>query len=131
MLSQVDLLASLAALAGQTLASGEAPDSRDSTAALLGASKVGRAQLVEQAGALALRQGHWKYIEPNNRPKMDTNTNIELGNDPVAQLYDLASDPGETRNLAARLPDRANAMAALLQQIRERSEPRPLNRRTR
>lgn len=49
LVSQVDLLASLAALTGQTLA--DAADSQDTLAAFLGTSSVGRRVLVEQAGA--------------------------------------------------------------------------------
>jgi arylsulfatase A-like enzyme len=116
---QIDFLASFAALAGQKLASGAAPDSQDTLAAFLGRSKTGREHLVEQGGGLALRVGQWKYIEPNNRPKMNTNTNTELGNDTVPQLYDLAADPGETRNLAASQPARVEDMAALLGRIRK------------
>jgi Sulfatase len=37
----------------------------DSLAALLGESKAGRDQLVEQAGALPLITGRWKLISPN------------------------------------------------------------------
>jgi hypothetical protein len=38
----------------------------------------------------------------------------------VPQLYDLASDPGETRNLAGQEPGRVKEMAAMLEKIRER-----------
>ena len=64
-------------------------DSLDMLAALLGTVKAGRDELVEQAGGLALRVGQWKYIEPSKRPKMNVETNTELGNDAVPQLYDL------------------------------------------
>jgi arylsulfatase A-like enzyme len=116
---QIDFLASFAALAGQKLAPGEAPDSQDTLTAFLGTSKTGRDHLVEQGGGLAIRVGQWKYIEPNNRPKMNTNTNTELGNDTVPQLYDLAADPGEAHNLAASQAARVEQMAALLGKIRK------------
>ena len=123
-LSQVDLLASFAALTGQSLAAGDAPDSFDMTAALLGTSKTGRTELVEEAGGLALRQGPWKYIGPNNAPKINANTNTELGNDSVAQLYNLSSDPGERHNLAAEQPARVKAMADVLEKIRQAGRSR-------
>ncbi len=116
---QIDFLASFAAMAGQKLAPGEAPDSQDTLAAFLGRSKAGREHLVEQGGGLALRVGQWKYIEPNNRQKMNTNTNTEVGNDTVPQLYDLTADPGEARNLAASEPARVEEMASLLDKIRK------------
>jgi arylsulfatase A-like enzyme len=126
LVSQVDLLASLAGLLGQALAPGEAPDSEDVTPALLGTAPVGRESLVEQAGGLSLRHGSWKYIEPSDGPAVDKQTNTELGNAPLAQLYDLATDPGETRNLATAQPARVRRMQGLLEQIR--SVPSPLPR---
>ena len=120
LVSQVDFLASFAALVQQPLATGDGPDSIDTMNALLGASPTGRTELIEQAGGLALRVGQWKYIEPSKRPKVNANTNTELGNDAVPQLYDLAADPGETRNLAEKDPERVADMAARLQKLRGR-----------
>jgi arylsulfatase A-like enzyme len=119
LLSQVDLLASLAALTGQKLAAADGPDSLDHLPALLGRSTNGRAELVEAAGGLSLRQGQWKYIEPNKRQKINKETNTELGNDSVPQLYDLSKDPGEMRNLAPDQSARVQAMAAELEKIRK------------
>jgi arylsulfatase A-like enzyme len=119
LVSQVDLLASLAGLTGQRLGASDAPDSRDMMTALLGKSRTGRAELVEEAGALSLRQGRWKYIEPNNKQKISRETNIELGNDSAPQLYDLAADPGELKNLALRYPARVTSMAAALDRLRK------------
>jgi arylsulfatase A-like enzyme len=118
LVSQVDLPASLASLTGQKLATGEGPDSEDVMPALLGKDAKGRGELVEQAGVLALRQGTWKYIESGRGPKVNANTNTELGNDPEGQLYDLADDPGETRNLIKDQPAQAQAMAARLKEIK-------------
>jgi arylsulfatase A-like enzyme len=120
LVSQVDFVASFASLLGQPLAAGEAPDSENVMAALLGASAAGRDTLVEQASGFALRQGTWKYIEPNNRQAVSQNTNTELGNAPIPQLYDLSTDLGETKNLASAHPERVAAMRELLRQIRER-----------
>jgi arylsulfatase A-like enzyme len=119
LVSQVDLMASFAALTGQKLEPGDAPDSVDLMDALLGRTARGRENLVEQAGVLSLREGSWKYISPGDGPRRSAETNTELGNDPAGQLYDLAADPGETRNVAAANPERARAMAALLERIRE------------
>ena len=117
LVSQVDLLASLAGLVGQALAPGDAPDSEDVMAALLGASRKGRDTLVEQAGGLSLRHGAWKYIEASDRPAWSRETNTELGNAPAPQLFDLERDPGETRNLAAAEPDRVRRMRDELRRI--------------
>ncbi len=114
LVSQVDLLASIAALTGQTLADADAPDSRQILSALLGRSKTGRSDLILQAGGLAVRRGRWKYIEPSDRPRVNRQTNTELGNDPEPQLFDLVEDPGETRNVAMRHPDIVKELQALL-----------------
>jgi arylsulfatase A-like enzyme len=123
LVSQVDFLASFAALvAGATDAS--ARDSENVLPALLGQSATGRAALVEQSGArLALREGAWKLIPPSQGPRIQANTNTELGNDPEAQLYDLANDPGERKNLAVAQPDRVRLMTAALDKIRHAEQP--------
>jgi arylsulfatase A-like enzyme len=123
--SQVDLYASLAALTGAKLESDAAPDSLDQHRALLGETTEGREYAVEHAGALALIEGDWKYIEPGAGPRINRNTNTELGNAPQPQLYDLSKDLGERDNLAARQPERAARMKARLDQIRAAKRTRP------
>ncbi len=119
----IDFLASFAALTGQALAADARGDSVDTMDAFLGRSKVGRTELVEQGSGLALRTGHWKYIEASSRPKRNANTNTELGNDSAPQIYDLSRDPGEMRNLAQEQPDRVKAMQARLDRIRKERDP--------
>jgi len=125
LVSQIDFLASFAAFTNQKLGEADAPDSFDVMPALLGKSKTAREQLVEQASVLSLRAGHWKYIEPNNGPKIQRNTSTETGNDPGGQIYNLADDLGETNNIITKYPDRAKEMAARLQQIRQTNRSRP------
>jgi arylsulfatase A-like enzyme len=125
LVSQVDLIASLASLTGQRLGNSEAPDSFDVLAALLGQSRQGREHIVEHAGGLALRVGGWKYLEPVQGPKRSATTNIELGNDSEPQLYDLSQDPGETGNLASQHRERVKSMEALLRRIKQDGRSRP------
>jgi arylsulfatase A-like enzyme len=120
LVSQVDFLASFAALVKQPLAGAQAPDSVDTLAAFLGTSRTGRTELIEQAGGQALRSGQWKYIEASKRPKRNEQTNTELGNDSVPQLYDLSRDPGERQNLAEQHPEKVKELSGRLQAIRER-----------
>jgi arylsulfatase A-like enzyme len=116
---QVDLLASLAALTGQSVEQSTARDSENVLSALLGESPRGRDTLVEHAGGLSFRQGSWKLIEPSDGPKVSANTNVELGNDREVQLFNLEKDPGETLNVASEHPDRVTEMSTLLKSIRE------------
>jgi arylsulfatase A-like enzyme len=124
LVSHVDLLASFAELAGQNVPPGAAPDSRNVLPALLGRSQTARSSLVEHAGSLAVIEGNWKFIAPGPGPRMNRDTNTELGNDRAPQLYDLAADPGEKTNLAAQHPDLVKRLAALLEQIRSGAGPR-------
>jgi hypothetical protein len=54
---------------------------------------------------------------------MNAQTQTELGNDTIPQLYDLAADPGETRNIAAKHPSRVKEMRALLENLESHPYP--------
>ncbi|MGN6553346.1 MAG: sulfatase-like hydrolase/transferase [Verrucomicrobiota bacterium] len=111
--SQVDFCASFAALAGQKPATNTMPDSMNMLPALLGDSKTGRDHVVEYARAMALRQGNWKFIASSANK---VGKKKSAGN-PKPQLYDLAADPAETKNVAAEHPEIVKQMEERLQQI--------------
>jgi len=125
LLCQIDFMASLANLTGQKLSAADAPDSFDVLDAMLGKSPTGRDHLVEHAGTLSLIKGDWKYIEPSKGPKLNRNVNIELGNDPQPQLYDLKNDIAEKNNVAADHPEVVRQMAAMLKKIQADDHTRP------
>lgn len=109
MISQVDLIASLAPLAEvYELPEGAAPDSTDLSEVLIGESQAGRDYIVEHSGKgnqLAILRGNWKYIAPASKQP--------------AQLYNLESDIGETKNVAGAHPEVAEELAALLESVRD------------
>ncbi len=119
---QIDFIASLGALVGLGKPAGTAPDSLNILPALLGLSPVGRDHLVEDASRRSLRMGQWKYIPglpgkgkgKNNGRGGNGN---ETGNADEPQLYDLATDLGETTNLAAKMPSKVAEMQARLVEI--------------
>ena len=118
LVSQVDLLRTLATVAGAKLSETAGLDSQDETAAWLGQSKEGRQFMVEESETLSLRMGNWKYIKPApGKRKIASSKNIETGNAELDQLYDLSRDPGEQANLAAESPDVVSQMAAKLDEI--------------
>jgi arylsulfatase A-like enzyme len=125
LISQVDLLSSLAALTGQSLPEQAAPDSMNVLPALLGQSPKGRQQLVEEADVLSLIDRDWKLIQPSDRPRLNKDTNTELGNFPKPQLYNLARDPGETQDVADQQPEKVQAMLKQLKAIRAGRRTRP------
>ena len=122
LLSQVDLMASLAVLAGRELGEDEGPDSEDHLDAWLGKVNTGREEMLEEAFTMALRQGNWKYIHPQEKstPEWLANKNIENGLSEEVQLYDLEADPYEQINLAKTHPEKVKEMQSLLRKIRVR-----------
>ncbi len=110
---QVDLLASFAALTGQQ---SEVQDSQNTLDALTGKTAKGRENLViEATGRLAFRQGDWVMIPPH-KGRAITNkwVNIETGNNPEYQLYNLKEDPSQQNNLAAKHPEKVEEMQAAM-----------------
>ena len=116
LISQVDLVASLAALTGAGCNTNDAVDSENLLPALLGKSKIGRASLVEDAGGLALRQGDWKYIPPGGiRDHLGPWRKIKIPE--PGFLFNLAKDPGETLNVAVEHPEIVKDLRAQLERI--------------
>lgn len=127
LISQADLLASFADLTHQKISKDAGPDSFDMWNVLMGKSEKGRTELVEQTNSsvpLGFIQGDWKYIEPDDKPRMNRQTNTELGNAPKPQLYNLNDDLGEQNNLADKYPERVKKMAQALYKIKKEGRSR-------
>ena len=126
MVSQIDLFASFATLTGVPLARDEAVDSFNELPTLLGESNEGRDHLVRHnsAGTLSLVKGPWKYIEPSQANAYNARTDIELGNYPEPQLYNLADDPSEQNNLVTEHPEIVQELAGFLSTLREQQRSR-------
>jgi arylsulfatase A-like enzyme len=115
MVSQLDFIASFASMLKTKVPADDATDSENLLDALLGKSQQGRIAMVKQGlRTLSITNGEWKYIEPSKEPAIAALTNIELGNSPSAQLYNLKSDIGEKKNLAAENPERVKELAEKL-----------------
>jgi arylsulfatase A len=124
LLTQVDLFASLAALAGAPLRDDVAIDSQNLLSAWLGQSRQGRNWLFKESVAgFAIREGSLKYIAPMRNPEQAAfvaGKGIESAASRQPQLYDLASDIGERRNLAGARPVDVARLAALLAKVEAR-----------
>lgn len=123
----VDMLATFAAVVGQPLTGDTGPDSFNVLPALLGEKrdKPVRDHLVLQAGGvnrLAIRQGPWKYIPgtPGGKGAKGKKVAPTRG-----QLFNLADDLGETKDLAAQNPEKVKELAALLEEVRTKGRSRP------
>ena len=126
LLSQVDLFASLAALAGAPLRDDVAIDSENHLAAWLGQNGQGRGWLFKESVAgFAIREGALKYIAPMRNPQQAAfvaEKGIESAASRQPQLYDLAGDIGERRNLAGERQGDVARLAGLLAAVESRTK---------
>lgn len=108
LICHMDIMASLAELLAIDL-----PQDLDSEAhldALLGKSSKARRDLVVEAqGRLAYRNGDWVMLPPYKGAERNLTGN-ELGNLGVYGLYDLSSDIGQEKNVAAENPEIMDSM---------------------
>jgi arylsulfatase A-like enzyme len=119
---QIDLLASFAALTGQSLPAEAAPDSINVLPALLGESKKGRDHLVEHARNLSMRKGQWKLIPKEVAPNVKKKGNGNGGG--ATELFDLSKDLPEATNVAGQNPQVVAELTALLQRIQDSGRSR-------
>lgn len=124
LISQIDWLASLAAVTGARIPRDSAPDSFNHLSTLLGQDTDDRPWVVEHAydNTLSIRTARHKYIEPSNgAPIVPWGTNIETGFSTQPQLFDLKTDPTERTNIAPGNPQLTEQLSTLLEKIRQRS----------
>ena len=74
--------------------------------ALLGKSETGHAEMIEEARTLALRRGHWKYVQPGKGKR-------------AGELYNLESDIGEQNNVVEDNPEVSADMRSMLKMLKE------------
>jgi arylsulfatase A len=112
---QADLMATWADVLGTTLPDSVGEDSVSIMPLLDGGDEAVREHAVSCSihGVPALRLGSWKYIAAPG------SGGWSHGGDPSqpVQLYDLAEDLGETRNLAGSLPGQVARMQELLETL--------------
>ncbi|HCN28650.1 MAG TPA: arylsulfatase [Verrucomicrobiales bacterium] len=132
-----DILATVAAITGTELPHEAAEDSFNMLPALESTATAPiRPYLLTQAFAgqrtLSIRRGQWKYIAHrgsggNNYDKGELKPFALPDTDPEtpAQLYDLATDPGETTNLYSKQPEIVKELQALLEQSKTTGRSRP------
>ena len=104
MVSQLDLLSSLAQLVGSEV---RTADSLPLLELLMGQSDEGRDEMViEATSRTAFKRGDWVMIPPYEGPAVNDKVKIELGNDSDFHLYNLSEDIEQQNNLAAQKPDK-------------------------
>jgi len=109
-----DIMATLADILGEELPDNTGEDSYSLFPLLKGKNKPVRENSVNCSikGIPSIRYGQWKLILDSGSGGWTSGG----GNYPV-QLYNLAEDPGETKNLASELPERVAGMKMMLKKI--------------
>ena len=131
LVSQVDLMATLAAVVGATLPAGAAPDSYNLSGVWEQGAKSPRDTVVHNAvnGGYAVRQGEWLLVTAKTGgvltpPARFEEKNGSTKNEFAGELYDLSQDLGERRNLYGERPDKVAELDSLLKQIRQKGQVR-------
>jgi hypothetical protein len=117
-------MATVAEIIGIKLPDNAGEDSFSLLTLLKGGNKPVRKNAVSTSisGLPGLRQENWKYIAgPGSGGWTPGESDFSI------QLYDLAADPGETKNLASVAPYRVKQMQNLLEKLinEGRSTPGP------
>ena len=152
LICQVDMLATIAALTGSQLTGADGPDSFNVLPVLTGTpEKPIRDHMViapSKKANLALREGRWVYIGAQGgggfedskvgshgfggpaalKFTSEANSDIEDGklkpDAPSAQLYNLTTDPSQSRNVIRDHPEVAQRLAARLADIQKQQGTR-------
>ncbi|MDH3719556.1 MAG: sulfatase-like hydrolase/transferase, partial [Planctomycetota bacterium] len=139
--SLTDVMATCAEIVGAKLPNDAAEDSCNMLPVLRGTqgNKPVRQHLLQQTNSLAMsiRDGKWKYLDHKGSGGNNYNRGGPWGvkqyalkdTDPNApgQLYNLETDPGETKNLYSKHPDIVKEMKAQLDIFRKSGRSAPLH----
>jgi arylsulfatase A-like enzyme len=125
-----DMLATFAALVDAKLPAGTGEDSCNILPVMLGKQlerPVREGTVIgTNKGSLAIRQGNWKLIPFLGSGGFSKPSRVKpKAGEPAGQLYNLADDPGETKNVYADHPEIVARLKALVEkyQREERSVP--------
>jgi hypothetical protein len=112
-------MATIAEILGAALPPDAAEDSFSLLPLLLGGTQAVRQFAICQSGngLFSLRDGRWKIIFGANGGGYENAGWFEDSHTSAIQLYDLAADLGETRNLAGERPEIVARLSAALEQL--------------
>ena len=113
-----DLYATAAEVAGAEASGSSGQDSFSLVPVLRGRGRSGRGTAVHHSyrGMFAIRRGDWKLVEGRGSGGFTVPRSID---EPGGQLYNLADDPQETKNLYGEKPMVVDELEEALRAIRE------------
>ena len=116
-----DMMATFAEIVGAKLPAGAGEDSLSILPVLLGRKldRPVRETFIHQAAMFAIRDGRWKLIAGRGSGGFSKPRRIQpKPGEPAGQLYDLAADLGETKNLYLEKPEIVQRLTEMLAQSR-------------
>lgn len=130
LMSQIDIMATLAGIVGFSLPAAAADDSHDQLALWKGDASA-RKSIVHNTRTdhYAVRQDNWVLINAKSGkvsavPEWFDTANGYKKNETAGALYDLSSDLGQSKNQFADQPQRVQQLQDLLSKIRKSGEVR-------
>ncbi len=133
LVSQVDLMATLASVVGYELPRDAAHDSHDMLPILRGESDSVRNHHVHNTreGSYAIRSEGWLLVDDKTGyvsrvdPSWLRRHDYPEDDDAKVELYDLGNDPGQRHNLASTHPDVVERLREKLQTIQDQGHSAP------
>ena len=131
LISQVDVMATLAAVTGFALPAGSAEDSHDLLAVFKSSAPSPRHTIVHNtnAGGYAVRHDQWLFVATKTGavskvPAWFDPANHYTAHSEPGELFDLSRDLAQHENLFATHPEKVAALRALLTAVRARGQVR-------
>lgn len=133
LVSQIDIMATAAAITGATLPDDAAEDSHDLLPHLQGRTDAVRTTHVHNTfkDNYAIRHGDWLLVDTKTGyhskvdPAWEKKHRYPTDDKQPAELYNLREDISQKHNLAARHPAKVTELQALLKKIREQGHSAP------
>lgn len=136
-ISQIDIMATLAAAAGIEVPTNTAHDSFNQLPTLLGNESSARTEIVHNTfrGAYAVRRGDWILIARKGARGQHAGAHRQVPkwyderfgytmSDTPGELFNLKEDPSQKKNLYAAKSEKVAELTALLKQIQEKGQIR-------
>jgi arylsulfatase A len=132
LVSQIDLMATLAAVVGTKLPDNAAEDSHNLLPLFQGGTTPVRESHVHNTTATyAIRHGDWVLVDAKSGyiskidPNWETRHGYPAEDSQPAELYNLKEDIAQKKNLAAAHPEKLEELRSLLKKIQEQGHSAP------